>query len=128
MSIILAKVFALYFFGVGLAFLLNPQQIKKIYPLMAKNELFLFFGGIMALVIGAFIVSVHNIWMLRWTLAITILGWHSVVKGFALLVFPACAQYFSFMFDRSNLFYQGIGLILIFIGLFFAYHSWFLLA
>lgn len=128
MSIILAKVFALYFFGVGLAFLLNPQNIGKVYRLIEKDELFLFFGGIMALVIGAFIVSVHNIWMLHWTVAITILGWWSVVKGLVLICYPGCAPYLTSMFQGSKRFYRGIGLILISFGLFFAYHSWFLIS
>ncbi len=126
MSIVLAKVFAIYFFWLGLAFLLNPQNMGKVYRLIEKNELFLFFGGIIALVIGAFIVSVHNIWMLHWTLVITILGWWSVLKGFVLLAYPACVPYLSSSFQGTNNFYQGQGLILISFGLFFAYHSWFL--
>jgi uncharacterized protein YjeT (DUF2065 family) len=121
MSIILAKIFGIYLLAVGLAFFINPDRFKRIYQHVAKDENFLFFGGILALLIGAIIVSLHNDWALKWSLIITVLGWWSLIKGFALLIYPAFIKLFSFMQNRSNIFYRMISLIYIAIGLFLAY-------
>jgi len=124
MSIILAKIFGLYFLGAGLAFLLNPKRIAKIYQQIMENEAILFLGGILALLFGAFIVSVHNVWVMGWPVIITILGWMSLVKGVALLSYPRFAQFFSFILLRPNSFYSGMGILLTLFGLFFCYLGW----
>lgn len=124
MTIILAKIFGLYFLAIGLAFILNPDRFRKIYQQIAKDENFLFIGGMLALLIGAVVVSVHNKWVLGWPVIITLLGWWSLIKGFALIIYPDSIRLFSFIQDRSNLFYRMISLIYIVLGLFFIYKGW----
>ncbi len=46
------------------------------------------FLGVVTLVIGLAMVLVHNVWVLDWRVAITILGWLTLLKGFDLLFFP----------------------------------------
>jgi hypothetical protein len=124
MSIVIAKFFGLYFLSVGLAFLLNPKRLGEIYQIMQKNEAVAFLGGIIALVIGAFVVSIHNVWVMGWPVVITILGWWSLIKGFGMLVYSNFINLFSFMFQRSDLVYRAIGFIIFLFGLFFSFQGW----
>lgn len=124
MSIILAKILGLYFLAIGIAFFTNFDRLKKGFNQIMTDEGFLFYGGLLALLIGAFIVSVHNFWVMRWPVVITILGWWSLIKGFGLLIYPNFNNLFSFFLNRSKGFYLGLGAIYTLIGLFLAYHGW----
>lgn len=124
MTIILAKILGLYFLAIGIALIINPNRFKSMYQQMMKDENFLLLGGIMALLIGAFIVSVHNIWVLGWPVIITVLGWWSLIKGFGLLIYSDFTRLFSFMSDRSPLFFRIIGFVWAVLGAFFIYQGW----
>ncbi|MBA3958222.1 MAG: DUF2065 family protein [Parachlamydiaceae bacterium] len=121
MSLILAKIFGLYFLAIGIAFMVAPERLRKISQLAKNDENFLFLGGLLALLIGAVVVSIHNIWVLGWPVIITILGWWSLIKGFALLSYPGFINLFSFVQNRSDLFYRSISLIYLVLGLFLVY-------
>ena len=124
MTIILAKIFGLYFVSFGLACAMNPDQIRKMYQELSSNKNALMFGGILALLFGAIIISIHNKWELGWSLIVTIIGWWSLIKGFLLISHPEFIKYFSFLQNRSNLFYRGLSLVWIVIGLFLIYVGW----
>lgn len=123
MTLILAKIFGIYFFALGISFLLNPERYKKIYQQIVNDQNFLFLGALFALFIGAFVISVHNHWIFAWPVIITILGWWSLIKGFALISFPDSIKLFSFIQNRSDLFYRGLGLFYAALGLFLIYKS-----
>lgn len=124
MSILLAKIFGIYFFTLGLSFLLSPQQFKK-FDLFLKDDNAMLLGGIIGVLLGAAIISLHNIWMFGWPVIITILGWWSLIKGFGILTFPEFAGYFNFMSGKADHFYRMIGFIYLVLGLFIGYHGWF---
>jgi len=124
-SIVLAKILALYFVAIGVAFLLDPLRFKKMLPAMLKDENFLLLGAITALLFGAVIVSIHNIWVLGWPVLITLLGWWSLIKGYGILIYSKFPNYFSFILNRSDIFYRTLGSIYLLLGLFLGYHGWF---
>lgn len=121
MSIIIAKILGLYFLAIGLAFIIYPDRLRKIYPQVMKDENFLMLGAMFALLIGAIVVSVHNIWVWGWPVIITILGWWSLIKGFALLVNPHFITFFAFIQNRSDMFYRVISFCYLVLGLFLMY-------
>ena len=123
-TIILAKIFGLYFIALGLAFILNPDHFKGMYQQVRKDENFLLIGGVFALLIGIVIISIHNIWIFNWSVILTILGWWSLIKGFALLAYPGTIKYFSFIDNRSRVFYRLTGLVYTVFGLFLSYKGW----
>jgi hypothetical protein len=124
MSIILAKILGFYFLALGLAFFLNTNRLKNIYSGISKDENFLFMGGILALLIGAVIVSIHNEWVWGWPVIITVLGWWSLIKGFTLFAYPDFIKLFSFLENQSDLFYKTISLFYIVLALFLLYKGY----
>lgn len=124
MTIILAKIFGLYLLGVGIALMLNPERFTRIYKEMVRNESILLLGAIFALIFGAFIISVHNIWIWDWPVLITVLGWISLIKGLMLLFFSDFGQRFAFLYNRPSSFYRAIGIFWTVVGLFLVYQGW----
>ncbi|MCK9186439.1 hypothetical protein M0P48_03305 [Candidatus Gracilibacteria bacterium] len=88
MSILIARIFAVVLAVLGLGMIFNYKYFKKAVDDIIKNPGFLYFGGIMALVVGFLIVTFHNIWVKDWTVIVTILGWTSLLKGVLLLLAP----------------------------------------
>lgn len=124
MTLILAKALGIYFVAVGLALVLNPSRIKTLYQQLVKDESFLFLGAIIALLIGAFIISVHNLWSMSWPVIITLLGWWSLIKGFILLVYPEALKPLWSKALKSPEFVRIAGVVWLVIGAFLAYHGW----
>lgn len=124
MSAIFAKILGFYFLAIGIAFFINPDRFKNIYKQVSRDENFLFLGGLLALLIGGVIVSLHNEWVLGWPLIITILGWWSLIKGFTFLTYPSSIQSFSFFEDQPNIFYRVTSLIYAVLGLFLLYKGY----
>lgn len=124
MSIILAKILGFYFLAIGLAFFINTDRFKDMYRQVSRDENFLFLGGVIALLIGSVIISLHNVWVLGWPVIITILGWWSLIKGFALLATKDFIKMFSFLENQSNIFYKGLSLFYVVLGAFLLYKGW----
>lgn len=121
MPAIFAKILGIYFFALGIAFFINTERFKNIYKQVSKDENFLFLGAVLAMLIGAVVISLHNIWAWDWPVIITILGWWSLIKGFALFAYPGFINYFSFIENRSTMFYKITSLVYALVGLFLLY-------
>lgn len=119
MTLILAKIFGIYFFSIGLAFLINPNSLRKMCRI--TDESILFIGGILALIIGAIVVALHNHWVFNRAVIITILGWWSLVKGLVILTYPEPIKLISFIQNRSDTTYRLISVFCLFVGLFFLF-------
>lgn len=87
-SIYLAKVFGIYLIIVPIAVLINRKHYEKLLDDFFKNSSFVFFSGIIHLILGLFIVIVHNIWANDWRIIITLLAWLGVLKGIIRIMFP----------------------------------------
>ena len=90
-SIFLARFWGLLFFIVGLLYLIKKDLIEKIKK-QAEDENFLFLSGWLSLLLGAFTIAVHNIWIADWKVIITIIGWMALIKGIALIGFPETSK------------------------------------
>jgi hypothetical protein len=87
-SILIARFLGPFFIVVALGILFNLKYYQKVMEDFFKNTALLYVGGIIALLLGIFLVMFNNFWVLDWTLIITIIGWLSIVKGICLIVLP----------------------------------------
>ena len=88
-SIILARLIGPLFLVVGVGVLLNRAHYRNMIGNFLGNAGLYYFAGATALAVGVAMVSFHNVWTADWRVAITVLGWLSVVKGTILIVFPS---------------------------------------
>jgi hypothetical protein len=78
----------LTFFAIGVGMLVNPKFVKNIFQDFNRSTANVFYGGLMSLVIGFFLVSFYSSWSINRYLIITIMGWLALAKGLGLLMFP----------------------------------------
>ena len=110
-SIIFAKTYGIYFSVVGLALLINPIRFRSWYNdiLLEKSQALL--GGTIALLIGSFILAVHNVWVPDWRILITLIGYWGVFAGAGSLMSNKFIAFYTFMINASDTIYRlsGIG-------------------
>lgn len=72
----------------ALGALLNLGTYQRLIEEFAASPMLCYLGGFMALLMGLVILELHSQWEARWSVIITILGWITVIKGVALILFP----------------------------------------
>lgn len=55
---------------------------------MTEDKSFVISTGYISLLMGLATVVLHNVWVLDWRMAITILGWSTLIKGIIKIGFP----------------------------------------
>ena len=55
---------------------------------MTEDKAFVISTGYLSLLMGLVTVILHNVWIAGWEVAITILGWSTVIKGILKIGFP----------------------------------------
>ena len=98
---------------VGLGTLLNRDHYRKMITAFLENAELYYFSGAMAFVIGLAMVLHHNLWVADWRVAITIIGWLSLIKGAVRILVPTVGRKVAGSFSDSGwlLFFSAILLI-----------------
>jgi len=55
---------------------------------MTEDRAFVISTGYITLLMGLVTVILHNVWVMEWRVAVTILGWSTLIKGIAKIGFP----------------------------------------
>lgn len=69
---------------------------------MTEDKTFVISTGYISLLMGLVTVILHNIWVLDWRLAITTLGWGTLVKGIMKIGFPELIHIQSQRFQKNQ--------------------------
>ncbi len=85
-SIFFSRLWGSYFIIFGLLFIITKQLGKTIE--MTDNKAFVISTGYITLIMGLTTVILHNVWEGNWKIAITILGWSTLIKGIGKIGFP----------------------------------------
>lgn len=118
------KVFGLTYLVMGLAFLLNQEYIRKIMKDAMKESAMFFYGGVISLVIGLFMVLTHNVWELTAVGLVTLFGWIALVKGLLMLWAPQSVEGLAKNMLKSGMYWLW-AVVAFAIGLFFVYAGFF---
>ena len=117
LSILVAKIIALYYLAVGVGMLSGNINYKKLIDDFQKSQGLTLVTGFFLLVIGVLLVDAHNIWVKDWTVLITIIAWAMLIKGVLLIAAPQTLLSFNNKF--KNL--QNWSIVVIALGLLFGY-------
>ena len=85
-SIFFARFWGSFFIIFGLLTIITRQLGRTIE--MTNNKAFVISTGYITLLMGLVTVILHNIWVLDWRVAITMLGWSTLIKGIMKTGFP----------------------------------------
>jgi hypothetical protein len=87
-SIFLAKLIGPLLFFIGVSLLVNHEGFRPMADQLLRNFALIYISGTITLVAGLAIVNLHNLWVRDWRVAITILGWLTVIGGIVRIVVP----------------------------------------
>ncbi len=90
-SILIARIAGPLFMLVAIGVFLSRAHYREMMGAFLQNPALVYLSGVLAFVIGIGIVMVHNLWVLDWRLAVTLIGWLSLIKGIGRIVFPRAA-------------------------------------
>jgi len=111
------QILGLVYLSVGLGILINPGFYKKVIDSFTDNPLAIYFGGIMAVIAGYFLITLSSGWAWGWPLLITIIGWIALLKGIWFFIFPKATVHFARHMGEKCL--STGGLVALVIGVWF---------
>jgi len=114
------QLFGLAYTAVSLGGLLTKTDyIQNLLNEFATSPALLHLSGIMAVVVGFLLVTFHNVWVLDWTVIITIFGWLSLIKGLMLMALQGVyGKIFDYMSKRTT-FLKVYSVLVLLLGIFF---------
>lgn len=85
-SIFFAKLWGAFFVVFGALSIITGQLGRTIE--MTDDKAFVISTGYTSFLMGLVTVILHNVWVWDWPVAITILGWSTMIKGITKIGFP----------------------------------------
>lgn len=85
-TIFFARLWGSFFIVFGALFIITKQLGKTIE--MTNDKAFVISTGYITFLMGLVTVILHNVWEVSWKLAITLLGWSTLIKGIMKIGFP----------------------------------------
>lgn len=126
-SLFLAKFLGLYILLMSLPLLMSPRVVRERYESFLNDEAVLKLAGIVTVLVGSFLVVLHNLWVKDWRLLITLLSWLTLIEGISIVYFPDRSRsLFRRLAQKAPMTISGafgliLSLILIYMGFFQAH-------
>jgi len=99
-SIFFARFMGGFYVFFGLLFIIARQLGKTID--LTYDKAFIISTGYITLLMGLVTVILHNLWVGDWRIAITLLGWSTLIKGIMKTGFPELIQKQSQRFKKKQ--------------------------
>ena len=113
-SLLLARLMGPLFLVAGAGVLLNREHYRHMIGSFLTDAALYYFSGALALIAGVAILLFHNLWVADWRVAITVIGWLSLLKGLLRLLFPqAGRRYAGLLESRAMVLAIGIFALLL---------------
>ncbi|MFC1748441.1 hypothetical protein ACFL2V_06495 [Pseudomonadota bacterium] len=116
-SIFFAQIFGPFYVVASLGILFNSKRVTKAAQDIMHSDALMYVSGLIALLLGLFIISIHNVWVADWPVIITIIGWAAAVKGTIMMVLPGAMAKFTKK-SLKETFYMVGGLIGLVVGVY----------
>ncbi|HLF67531.1 MAG TPA: hypothetical protein VI522_07945 [Gammaproteobacteria bacterium] len=121
-SLLLAKFFAIYFLVVSLPLLFATDSFRERGKSLFDHPGAMLLASIFTLILGIFLILVHNIWTQDWRLLVTILCWLTFIKG-TLYLYCSRTREFVKKHLNHNTAYRVSGIVSLLMALYLGYHG-----
>jgi hypothetical protein len=74
--------------AVGIGVFVNGAGYRTLADEFLRSRALIYLSGLLLMTAGMAIVLNHNVWVLGWTILITILGWLATIGGAARIICP----------------------------------------
>ncbi len=98
----LAMIIGPLYLTIAAGLLINRSAYRQIATGFLDNPALLYLSGMIAFVLGATLILIHNLWVSDWRIIITLIGWVALIKGVVLLIFPGAMRRLSAAISASR--------------------------
>lgn len=119
-TIVIAQVLGIFFTVAGVSMLVNSKGTVVAVERSLEDKGILWLWGFLAVLIGAVVVVLNNVWMSGLSLLVTILGWIALIKGILILLYPNFAISLYKKFNKRGIF-TVCGIVAIILGIVLLY-------
>jgi uncharacterized protein YjeT (DUF2065 family) len=99
MTQIILTIVPLMILILGLSYLLQPGMWTRLVGDMIASPHQYAVWWLFMFLLGVAIIASHNVWVLDWPVAITLMGWIMAIKGAVYLLFPQLLGKFAIWSD-----------------------------
>lgn len=103
LSVFFAEIIGLYLLAISLSSLIYQSRFKKIIAeIMVSPAIFAAIGS-KSLLVGLIILIPHDLWVCKWPVLITLIGWILTLRGFMILLFPkVMIKFFKKLMEKNG--------------------------
>lgn len=124
-TLFLATVLGWYFLIFSLFLLLRYELVKTaVGDIFAERGLF-FVLAIITVILGLLMVVSHNVWVKDWPVAVTLVGWVTLISGIIRLFCPDMVKKRGASFIHHASHVRIVGALLLLLGLFLLFHVYY---
>jgi len=87
-TIFLAQLWGPALLAVGLGIFVSRKYYVRVYHELEKETLAMLCFGMMAISVGIAQIHFHNVWSTFPQIIVSLLGWATLIKGFAMTIVP----------------------------------------
>ena len=102
-TVVISQVLGIFFVIAGISMVINSKGTNVAIEASVENKGILWLWGLLALLMGATIVSLNNEWTSGLPLFVTVLGWIALIKGSFIFIFPGAAAALYRKFSSSGM-------------------------
>src|SRR5476649_1688665 len=123
-SIFIAKLMGPILFLVGASILINEKSIRVMAKEVLGSHALIYIFGILDLMLGLVLVTVHNVWVMDWRVIITLIGWISIVRGIVRILFAPYIKKNAPKLLRKQGLLMGISIVMLILGAVLSYYGY----
>ena len=88
-SLLIGQILGPMYVIVGIGMLFNSSTYQRIYDEIFEVHALAYLVGLLALVFGLVILTMHHSWNADWTVIVTLIGLLALIKGSILILCPS---------------------------------------
>jgi len=88
MAIWISKLIGPVILALSVPMIVTPRRLQETTRRFLADSPLILISGVLAMTAGLSIVNTHNVWVLDWTLIVTLFGWALVLGGASRIVAP----------------------------------------
>ena len=119
MSVWIAKFLGPLILALSVPMILTPTRLTNITTQFLEDSPLILISGMLAMTAGLAIVNTHNVWVLHWSVIVTLFGWVLVIGGALRVMAPQLVQrlganmmQYQFLTRVAGVFWAGLGAFL----------------
>ena len=102
----------------------TPKSFQETTKRFLADKPLVVISGVLAMIAGLSIVNTHNVWVLDWTLVVTLFGWALVLGGASRIVAPSVVEKVGGAMMDSPTITRVVGVFWVFLGAFLIFKGY----